>query len=82
MTVPLAALCVAGTNNIGLTLVVEVDNAWTIGVFENTHCTGNPYFTTFVYAAHAVSCGIAINLRVRKIGRCSNKRNIAILLRK
>ena len=70
---PLAAVCVAGMDAMGKVLVVEVDNQGTVGVYKKGHGKDCPYVTTLVRAADIVAKGMAIDLRVRKIRRCSDR---------
>ena len=70
---PLAAVCVAGMDAMGKVLVVEVDNQGTVGVYKKGHGKDCPYVTTLVRAAYIVAKGMAIDLRVRKIRRCSDR---------
>ena len=51
----LVALWVAGTSDIGKTLVVEIDNVGTVGVFAREYCTDCPYSTTLVHVAFVLS---------------------------
>ena len=63
----------AGMDAMGKVLVVEVDNQGTVGVYKKGHGKDCPYVTTLVRAAYIVAKGMAIDLRVRKIRRCSNR---------
>ena len=61
---------------MGRCLVVEVDNQGSVGVYRKGHRHGCPYITTLVRAAYVVSQGMAVDLRVHKIRRCSDKGSI------
>ena len=73
---PLAAVCVAGEDAMDKVLVVEVDNQGTVGVYMKGHGRNCPYVTTLVRAAYVVARGMAIDLRVHKIRRCSDQGSI------
>ena len=57
---------------MGKVLVVLVDNQGMVGVYRKGHGKGCPYATCLVWAAFVVARGMAIDLRVEKIRRCSD----------
>ena len=70
---PLIAVVMACKVGMGRTMVVMVDNQGTVGVSSKGRSKDCRYSSTIARATYEVAKGLGMEVRVRKIARCSDK---------